>query len=106
VPTLTRVRYVGGPCNGKTVLYSDAGLRAGKIACGGALYDVQQGTSDPVLARYTVQVVPTGGLAAYSGAGYRDLLNSVRKTLPHGLAASDRIVTAALRKLGTRSRLR
>ena len=103
---LVNVKFVGGPCNDKTVLYSTSGLAAGTISCGGALYDVQAGTSNPVVARYSVQVIATGGVAAYSGAGYRDLLTSVRRTLPNGLAASDKIVTAALRRLGNRSRLR
>ena len=101
-----RVSFVGGPCNGKVELYAVSGVNAGTVACGGALYRVQTGTSNPVVARYTAQVIATGGVAAYSGEGYRDLLNALRRTLPNGLAASDRIVTAALRRLGTRSRLR
>jgi hypothetical protein len=103
---LEQVRYIGGPCNGKTVLYSASGIAVGTIACGGALYDVQAGTSNPVLARYNATVVTTGGVAAYSGTAYRDLLNSVRRTLPNGLVAADKIVTASLRRLGQRSRLR
>jgi hypothetical protein len=95
---LETVRFVGGPCNGKTNLVGTAAVFSGVVLCGGATYTVQTGTSGPVLAQYRATVVTTGGRTAQAINGYRDLLQATRSNLPNSLASASKITTAAMRR--------
>jgi hypothetical protein len=102
---LVAVKYVGGPCSGKTVKLAPDLVDGGALLCGGAAYSVDFTTSSPVLARYLAKAPAQGGQAAQAIGGYRDLLHATRSSLPSSLASATKITAAAMRRASRRRKV-
>src|SRR5690242_15471590 len=104
-PPSVRVRFIGGPCGGKTKDVPALVASSGLILCSGSYYQVQPGGGSPLVAHYIAAPKPEEAPGAHSTTAYRELLTASTVTAPQQLGIAARTTRAALQRLAARGKV-
>lgn len=105
----------GGPCDGKTLKLNSSFKTTGIVYCGGAQYEVNRFTSNPVFCVYiqgseasaSASDPTLAALAAHAPktlSGWGDLRQSINKRLPTALNKAAKMNRQTLAAIGRVSR--